>query len=94
MFKGKPVPRAGRRGGDELDLHAQQSVLPARQPAAAVGLGSGHRASQSGRRISPHTGSGGNDCGLCLLDDTLYYSTFFGYCPAARRRGLPAGPTA
>ncbi len=32
-------------------------------------------------------GSGGNDAGLCLMDDTLYYSCFFGY--AARRRGLP-----
>ncbi|MBN2314709.1 MAG: PQQ-binding-like beta-propeller repeat protein, partial [Sedimentisphaerales bacterium] len=24
-------------------------------------------------------GSGGNDSGLCLTDDTIYYSTFFGY---------------
>jgi len=24
-------------------------------------------------------GSGGNDSGLCLMDDTIYYSTFFGY---------------
>lgn len=35
-------------------------------------------------------GSGGNDAGLCLMDGTLYYSTFFGY--AAKRRGEP-GPT-
>jgi outer membrane protein assembly factor BamB len=35
-------------------------------------------------------GSGGNDSGVCLMDDTLYYSTFFGY--AAKRRGEP-GPT-
>jgi len=35
-------------------------------------------------------GSGGNDCGLCLMDGVLYYSTFFGY--AAQRRGRP-GPT-
>ncbi len=34
-------------------------------------------------------GSGGNDSGLCLMDGTLYYSTFFGY--AAKRRGEP-GP--
>jgi outer membrane protein assembly factor BamB len=34
-------------------------------------------------------GTGGNDCGLCLMNDTLYYSTFFGY--AAQRRGEP-GP--
>lgn len=33
-------------------------------------------------------GSGGDDAGLCLIDDTLYYSCFFGY--AARRRGQPA----
>jgi len=38
-------------------------------------------------------GAGGNDCGICLLDDTLYYSTFFGYSADKRkRRGLPAGP--
>lgn len=35
-------------------------------------------------------GSGGDDAGLCLMDDKLYYSCFFGY--AARRRGQP-GPT-
>jgi len=34
-------------------------------------------------------GSGGNDSGLCLMGDRLYYSTFFGY--AAKRRGQP-GP--
>ncbi len=40
-------------------------------------------------------GSGGNDCGLCLMDDTLYYSTFFGYAPAKRRgRPSPNGLTA
>jgi outer membrane protein assembly factor BamB len=36
-------------------------------------------------------GRGGNDCGLCLLDGRLYYSTFFGYAASQRvRRGLPA----
>jgi outer membrane protein assembly factor BamB len=35
-------------------------------------------------------GRGGNDCGLCLLNDKLYYSTFFGYSASQRaRRGLP-----
>ncbi len=35
-------------------------------------------------------GRGGNDCGLCLLDGKLYYSTFFGYAASQRaRRGLP-----
>lgn len=35
-------------------------------------------------------GRGGNDCGLCLLEGKLYYSTFFGYAASARaRRGLP-----
>jgi outer membrane protein assembly factor BamB len=32
-------------------------------------------------------GSGGNDAGLCMMDDTLYYSCFFGYT-ARRGRGL------
>ena len=37
-------------------------------------------------------GSGGNDCGLALMDGKLYYSTFFGYqASKRRRRGLPAG---
>jgi outer membrane protein assembly factor BamB len=36
-------------------------------------------------------GRGGNDSGLCLLDDSLFYSTFFGYsADQRRRRGLPA----
>jgi glucose dehydrogenase len=35
-------------------------------------------------------GRGGNDCGICLLDEKLYYSVFFGYDESARRRrGLP-----
>ena len=32
-------------------------------------------------------GSGGNDCGVCLMDGTVYYSTFFGY--AAQHNGQP-----
>lgn len=36
-------------------------------------------------------GRGGNDCGICMLDGKLYYSTFFGYSASQRvRRGLPA----
>jgi outer membrane protein assembly factor BamB len=35
-------------------------------------------------------GRGGNDCGICLLDGKLFYSTFFGYSASERaRRGLP-----
>ncbi len=35
-------------------------------------------------------GRGGNECGLCLDDGKLYYSTFFGYSAEQRaRRGLP-----
>jgi len=35
-------------------------------------------------------GRGGNDCGICLLDGKLFYSTFFGYAASKRRRrGLP-----
>jgi len=39
-------------------------------------------------------GTGGDDAGLCLMNDKLYYSVFFGY--AARRRGkaAPTGLTA
>ncbi len=33
-------------------------------------------------------GSGGNDSGLALMDDKLYYSTFFGYAPK-RKDGRP-----
>ena len=34
-------------------------------------------------------GTGGNDCGVCLLGDKVYYSTFFGYA-AQGARGLTA----
>jgi outer membrane protein assembly factor BamB len=33
-------------------------------------------------------GSGGNDAGLCLVDNTLYYSCFFGYA-SKTKDGLP-----
>jgi len=37
-------------------------------------------------------GSGGNDCGLALMDGNLYYSTFFGYqADKRRRRGITEG---
>jgi outer membrane protein assembly factor BamB len=37
-------------------------------------------------------GSGGNDCGIAMMDGTLYYSTFFGYAAdQRRRRGVPEG---
>ncbi len=36
-------------------------------------------------------GRGGNDCGLCLMDGKVYYSTFFGYDAGRRKRmGQPA----
>jgi outer membrane protein assembly factor BamB len=36
-------------------------------------------------------GRGGNDCGICLMNGKLFYSTFFGYSASLRaRRGLPA----
>jgi outer membrane protein assembly factor BamB len=36
-------------------------------------------------------GRGGNDCGICILDGKLFYSTFFGYAAEQRRRrGLAA----
>jgi outer membrane protein assembly factor BamB len=40
-------------------------------------------------------GSGGNDSGVCLMNDTLYYSTFFGYASRTKAgrpksRGLTA----
>ena len=37
-------------------------------------------------------GSGGNDCGLALMDGQLYYSTFFGYQASRnQRRGVKDG---
>ena len=37
-------------------------------------------------------GSGGNDCGLALMDGSLYYSTFFGYeADKRKRRGITGG---
>ena len=37
-------------------------------------------------------GSGGNDCGLALMDGQLYYSTYFGYqANSRRRRGKTGG---
>jgi outer membrane protein assembly factor BamB len=36
-------------------------------------------------------GRGGNDCGICVMDGKLYYSTFFGYAAGLRKqKGQPA----
>ncbi len=45
------------------------------------------------RDLSEH-GSGGNDCGLCLMNGTLYYSTFFGYAPRRGEEPAATGMTA
>jgi outer membrane protein assembly factor BamB len=39
-------------------------------------------------------GRGGNDCGLCLMDGTVYYSTFFGYAAGGDSRSASRGLTA
>lgn len=39
-------------------------------------------------------GTGGNDSGLCLMDNILYYSTFFGYAPRSAGPSAPTGLTA
>jgi len=38
-FKGTPQTRDDGKEGNELDLLQRQSLLPARQPALALGLG-------------------------------------------------------
>ena len=37
-------------------------------------------------------GRGGNDYGLCLMGETLYYSTFFGYAPRRFGQAAPVQP--
>ena len=88
VFKGKPVPRAdGAEVMSWIYTHNNPYYPRDNQPLIrAWDLDTGQ---EVWRQDFSDLGTGGNDCGLCLLDDTLYYSTFFGY--AARGRGEP-GP--
>ena len=92
VFEGTPEPSPdGAEIMSWIYTH-DNPYYPARQPAAGAGMGPRQRARRCGRKDFSELGSGGNDCGLCLMDDTLYYSTFFGYAATARRPA--AGPRA
>jgi outer membrane protein assembly factor BamB len=88
LHKGDPVPNPeGRQVMSFIYGHNNPYYPADNQPLIkAWDLETGE---EVWSRDFSHLGTGGNDSGLCLMDDTLYYSTFFGY--AATRRGEP-GP--
>jgi len=92
IFRGDPEPAPG---GDEvmsfIYTHDNPYYPQDNRPLIwAWDLNTGQLVWQ--QDFSAH-GRGGNDCGLCLMDGRLYYSTFFGYSASQRkRRGLPDGP--
>ncbi len=92
IFSGTPIPAAD--GGEVMSwiyTHDNPYYPKDNRPLVwAWDLETGRLVWQ--REFSQY-GTGGNDCGLCLMDGRLYYSTFFGYSASQRkRRGLPAGP--
>jgi len=92
MFRGDPEPAPG---GEEvmafIYTHDNPYYPKDNRPLIwAWDLDTGQVVWQ--QDLSEH-GTGGNDCGLCLMDGRLYYSTFFGYSASQRkRRGLADGP--
>jgi outer membrane protein assembly factor BamB len=88
-FKGKPEPEADGREVMAWIYSNDNPYYPKdnRPLLWAWDLDTGKVVWQ--KDFSEH-GRGGNDCGLCLLDGKLFYSTFFGYAASQRaRRGLP-----
>ena len=88
IFSGKPVPNPdGQEVMSWIYTHDNPYYPKDNRPLVrAWDLATGKVVWD--KDFSEH-GSGGNDTGLCLMDGTLYYSTFFGY--AAKRKGEP-GP--
>ncbi len=87
-FKGEPVPRGGREVMSWIYTNINPYYPKNNHPKLwAWNLETGELVWE--KDFSEY-GRGGNDCGLCLLDGKLFYSTFFGYAASQRRRrGLP-----
>jgi outer membrane protein assembly factor BamB len=87
-FKGTPVERPG---GEEVMswIYTHNNPYYPKDNLPLIRAWDLDTGKQVWQQDFSHLGTGGNDCGLCLMGDTLYYSTFFGY--AAKRRGEP-GP--
>lgn len=88
IFKGTPVDRDGREVMSWIYSNDNPYYPKNHKPRVwAWDLDSGKVVWE--KDFSDY-GRGGNDCGICLLDDKLFYSTFFGYSASQRRRrGLP-----
>jgi len=88
VFSGEPVPAEGREVMSWIYSNDNPYYPKDHRPTLwAWDLETGRLVWQ--KDFSDY-GRGGNDCGLCLLDGRLYYSTFFGYGASARaQRGLP-----
>lgn len=88
IFRGKPVERGGREVMSWIYSNDNPYYPKDHRPRVwAWDLDTGKVVWE--RDFSEY-GRGGNDCGICLLDGKLFYSTFFGYAASQRkRRGLP-----
>ena len=87
-FKGQPVDRDGREVMSWIYSNDNPYYPKDHRPRVwAWDLGTGKVVWE--KDFSEY-GRGGNDCGICLLDGKLFYSSFFGYAASLRRRrGLP-----
>jgi outer membrane protein assembly factor BamB len=87
-FKGTPVERAD--GAEVMSwIYTHNNPYYPKDNLPLIRAWDRDTGKEVWQRDFSDLGTGGNDCGLCLMNDTLYYSTFFGY--AAKRRGEP-GP--
>ena len=87
IHRGTPEPRPeGREVMSWIYTHDNPRYLKNNRPIIrAWNIDTGEQVWQ---RDFSTLGTGGNDCGLCLMDGVLHYSTFFGY--AAQRGEKPS----
>lgn len=89
VFRGKPEEKEdGREVMSWIFANATPYTPKDQQPTIwAWDLNTGK---VKWRKDFSEYGRGGNDCGICILDGKLYYSVYFGYDTASKkRRGLP-----
>lgn len=89
-FKGDPVPAPD--GGEVMSwIYSNDNPFYPRDNRPLVWAWDLDTGEVRWQKDFSDYGRGGNDCGLCLLEGRLYYSTFFGYARSAKAaRGLPA----
>jgi len=89
VYKGTPVPSPD--GSEVMSwIYTHENPYYPRADRPTIRAWNLETGKEVWTRDFSEFGCGGNDSGLCLMDNVLYYSTFFGYSPRKSQTGQPS----